>query len=252
MTITRKALEQYINTYLRAHEFKDYTSNGLQVEGKDNIKTLVTGVTASQALIEQAIEHQADALLVHHGYFWKNETQEIIGMKQKRIKALLLHDINLLAYHLPLDAHDVVGNNRQLAQKLEIHEAQVVPGVAHQLLWRGQLKTPLTAQEFALHIERCLQRPPLCIEAGQHLIQEIAWCTGGAQDYIDTAAQIGVDAFLSGEASERTFHSAIEQNIHYFGAGHHATERYGVEALGAHLQEQFDIKWHHIDIDNPV
>lgn len=245
-------LTHYLANYLNTKAFKDYTCNGLQVEGKAQIKTLVTGVTASQALIDAAIEKQADAILVHHGYFWKNEPDALVGMKYQRIKALIQNDINLLAYHLPLDAHAEVGNNVQLGQKLGLQNIEVSPAAKQDLLWTGETAQPMGVAEFAALIEHSLDRTPLTIAAGNHTIQSVAWCTGGAQDYIDLAAELGVDAFISGEASERTYHSAIEQGVHYFGAGHHATERDGVQALGAHLQKKFNLNWVHIDIDNPI
>jgi dinuclear metal center YbgI/SA1388 family protein len=252
MPLERHKLMQYLNDYLKPQTFSDYTCNGLQVEGKAHIQTLVTGVTASQALIDAAIEQQADAILVHHGYFWKNEPDALVGMKHRRIKALIQNDINLLAYHLPLDAHAEVGNNVQLGHKLGLQAIEVSSAAKQALLWTGKTAQPLTTTEFAALIERKLDRAPLTIVAGDKAIETVAWCTGGAQDYIDLAAELGVDAFISGEASERTYHSAIEQGVHYFGAGHHATERYGVQALGAHLQKKFNLNWLHIDIDNPI
>lgn len=252
MPLERHKLMQYLNDYLKPQTFSDYTCNGLQVEGKAHIQTLVTGVTASQALIDAAIEQQADAILVHHGYFWKNEPDALVGMKHRRIKALIQNDINLLAYHLPLDAHAEVGNNVQLGHKLGLQAIEVSSAAKQALLWTGKTAQPLTTTEFAALIERTLDRAPLTIAAGDKAIETVAWCTGGAQDYIDLAAELGVDAFISGEASERTYHSAIEQGVHYFGAGHHATERYGVQALGAHLQKKFNLNWLHIDIDNPI
>lgn len=250
--MTRTELTQYLADFLQVSNFKDYAPNGLQVEGKATIGTIVTGVTACQALIEQAIVLQADAILVHHGFFWKNEPEVIVGMKQRRIKALLAHDINLLGYHLPLDAHPQLGNNATLARELGIDGANAVEGIAQGLLWRGKLTQAISACEFASVLERALGRAPLHIGDGQARVQDIAWCTGGAQDYIDIAASLGVDAFISGEASERTFHSAREQGIHYYGAGHHATERYGIQALGAHLAEKFGLVHHFVDVDNPV
>ncbi|RLV60115.1 Nif3-like dinuclear metal center hexameric protein [Parashewanella curva] len=248
----REELIRYLDGYLQAFKFKDYAPNGLQVEGKEHISTIITGVTASQALIDAAIEKQADAILVHHGYFWKGEPQVITGMKQKRIKALLEHEINLIGYHLPLDAHPEVGNNVQLGQKLGIEDIKVVDSVSQDLLWSGKLKTPVPADEFQKILVNALGRESLHIGDEKQSIQSIAWCTGGAQDYIDIAAQLGVDAYISGEVSERTFHSAIEQGIHYFSAGHHATERYGIQALGEHLGKQFGLSHQFIDIPNPV
>ncbi|MCH1931383.1 Nif3-like dinuclear metal center hexameric protein [Shewanella sp. A25] len=250
--MTRTELTQYLADFLRVAAFKDYAPNGLQVEGRDDIRTIVTGVTACQALIDEAIRLNADAILVHHGFFWKSEPEVITGMKQRRIKALLTHDINLFGYHLPLDAHPMLGNNATLGRQMGILDAEPVEEVAQGLVWRGKLDLPMTAKDFALLLDEALGRTPLHIGDSDAKIQHLAWCTGGAQDYIDVAANLGVDAFISGEVSERTFHSAIEQGIHYFAAGHHATERYGIEALGRHLAREFGLEHHFVDIINPV
>ena len=248
----RTDLINYLDDYLMVSKYRDYAPNGLQVEGKSEIKKIVTGVTASQALIDAAIEENADALLVHHGYFWKGEPQQIVGMKQRRVKALLINDINLMGYHLPLDAHHQVGNNVQLARVLGLTKVKCVEGVEQDLIWQGELSKPLSADEFAGLISGALKRKPLHIGDKTKLISTLAWCTGGAQDYLDVAVELGVDAFMSGEVSERTFHNALEQGVHYFAAGHHATERYGIEALGNHLQDKFGLEHTFIDIDNPV
>ncbi|GIU46988.1 GTP cyclohydrolase 1 type 2 [Shewanella sairae] len=250
--MTRTELSQYLADFLQISNFKDYAPNGLQVEGKSEIKTIVTGVTACQALIDKAIALNADAILVHHGFFWKSEPQIIVGMKQKRIKALLMNDINLLGYHLPLDAHPVVGNNAQLAKVLEIVEPEVIEGVAQGLIWQGKLAQPLTAKAFNEHISQKLNRRCQHLGDDNAMVSTVAWCTGGAQDYIDIAASMGIDAFISGEVSERTYHLAVEQGIQYYAAGHHATELYGIQALGAHLAQEFGIEHHFVDIVNPV
>ncbi|WP_025820233.1 Nif3-like dinuclear metal center hexameric protein [Shewanella marina] len=248
----RIELEHYLADFLQLSRFKDYAPNGLQVEGRSQIKRIVTGVTACQPLIDQAIELKADAILVHHGFFWKNEPQIIVGMKQRRIKALLTHDINLLGYHLPLDAHADVGNNVQLAHQLGLLNASAITEVADGLIWRGELATPMTANEFSQLIHTQLGRQPLHLGLAPELIRTVAWCTGGAQDYLDIALSYGVDAFISGEVSERTYHCAMEQGIHYFAAGHHATELYGIQALGEHLADKFGLEHTFIDITNPV
>lgn len=252
----RTELTQYLASFLNINAFKDYAPNGLQVEGTDEIQTIVTGVTACQALIDKAIALKADAVLVHHGFFWKNEPEVITGMKQKRIKALLENGINLYGYHLPLDAHPEVGNNIELGRQLGLLNIEVVdniPGLSTpSLLWQGTLPETMPASDFSAYLKAELGRKALHLGDENQLITSIAWCTGGAQDYIDLAAQLNVDAFISGEASERTFHCAIEQNIHYFAAGHHATERYGIQALGRHLEAKFGLEHHFVDIDNPV
>ncbi len=250
--MTRNELAEYLAEFLQVGKFKDYAPNGLQVEGRAEIKKIVTGVTACQVLIDKAIALNADALLVHHGFFWKGEEEVIIGMKQRRIKALLTHDINLFGYHLPLDAHPMLGNNAELAKKLNISHAKVVEESIQGLIWQGCLDTPISAGIFKKNISDILNRKALHIGDPLAEIQSIAWCTGGAQDYINDAASLGVDAFISGEVSERTYHSALELGIHYFAAGHHATERYGIQALGEYLARKFDIEHEYVDIDNPV
>lgn len=251
-SLSRHELLNYCNALLNATAIKDYCPNGLQVEGRETISKIVSGVTASQALVDKACDAGADVLLVHHGYFWRNEAAPIVGMKRRRIAQLLKHDVNLLAYHLPLDVHTELGNNAQLGKRLGLHALQshAEGGIDH-LLWQGQLPRAMEGSEFAEHLFAKLKRQPLHV-AVDRPIQRVAWCTGGAQSYIDAAAALGVDAFISGEASESTTHSARELGLHYFGAGHHATERYGVQALGEHLAEHFSLSHTFIDIDNPV
>ena len=248
----RREFNQLLNDILKPHLIKDFCPNGLQVEGKNEIKKIVTGVTASQALIEAAIEQQADAILVHHGFFWKGESQPITGMKKRRIGALLANDINLFGYHLPLDIHPAVGNNAQLAKLLDIEIETGLEPTSNSVAMKGRLKTPLSGEDFADKIAKVLNRTPLTSLVRSTKIETIALCTGGGQGYIDLAAEQGIDAYLTGEASEQTIHSSREQNIDFFAAGHHATERYGVKALGELLAQEhgFDVTF--IDIDNPV
>lgn len=248
----RKQFTQLLNDILKPDSIADFCPNGLQVEGANEVKKIVTGVTASQALIDAAIEHGADTILVHHGYFWKGESQPITGMKKRRVAALLAHDINLFAYHLPLDVHPVIGNNAQLAHLLDIELSAGLEAGPNSVAVKGFLKTPLTGKEFADKISTVLHREPLTSLVRYDKIETIAWCTGGGQGYIDLAAAQGIDAYLTGEASEQTIHSSREQGIDFFAAGHHATERYGIKALGELLVEQhgFDVTF--IDIDNPV
>lgn len=246
-------LEALLNQKLNPQLIKDYCPNGLQVEGRTEIKKIVTGVTASQALIEQAIERNADALLVHHGYFWKSEPESIRGMKGHRIRALIRSDINLYAYHLPLDIHPELGNNKLLADLLCIHVDGGLEGHPQSVAMFGHFEQALTADELSQRIEQALQRRPLHVApSSNRIIKTVGWCTGGGQDYVDLAAQHGLDAFISGEISERTTYSAREQNIHYFSAGHHATERYGVKALGEWLASEYGFEVEFIDINNPV
>ena len=249
-----KQLHDYCNQLLAADTFRDYCPNGLQVEGKPQIKKIVAGVTASQEFLQQAIARGADAVLVHHGYFWKGENAAITGAKKRRMQLLLKHDVSLLAYHLPLDAHAQFGNNATLAKQLDFVVQGAVPqGEAKGMLWQGELPHALTAEQFVQHIQSRLQRTPLHLSStSQRPVKTLAWCSGAAQGYIEQAAQLGVDAYVSGEASEQTFHLARELDIHYFAIGHHASESFGVQALAQHLAQQFDIDWEFVDIANPV
>lgn len=250
--VGRDELVGYLHEMLRVESFRDYAPNGLQVEGRGEIRRLATAVTASQAAVEAAVAIGADALLVHHGYFWRNEDPRVVGMKRRRLSALLAHDVNLLAYHLPLDAHEHYGNNVQLARVLGL-EVRGRFGPDPQLALYGELSAPMTGAAFAGHIARCLGRPPLHLAVdGAATVQRIGWCTGAAQGYLEAAAALGLDAYLSGESSEQTFHLARECRIQFFGAGHHATERYGVLALAEHLAERFALEHRAIDIPNPI
>ena len=248
--ISLPELETYCTELLSAEQFKDYCPNGLQVDaGRHEISRIVSGVTASMALIDQAAEQQADLMLVHHGWFWRNEPAPLTGVKGRRVRELLRHGINLMAYHLPLDAHPKLGNNRRLGDKLGFMDH--APLEEGGLVWGGSM-TPLSADEFAAHLEQTLQRPPLHLPGGPTTISRVAWCTGAAQGEIETAASLGFDAFISGEVSESSTHLAHELGIHYFSAGHHATERYGVQALGEHLAEKFGLQHRYIEVENPV
>ncbi len=247
-------LEQYLNDLLKPEQIKDFTPNGLQVQGTENIKKVVTGVTASKALIDRAISEKADAILVHHGYFWKNESYVIRGMKHSRLKALLINDINLFAYHLPLDIHPTLGNNAQLAEMFAIKEvASLELGNPFSVAQQGRFELETTGEAFAQLINNTLERDCLHIAAPSNKpIKTIAWCSGGGQGYIELAAEQGIDAFLTGEVSEQTTHIAHEMDIHFFAAGHHATERYGIKALGEHLAQEHGLEVLFVDIDNPV
>jgi len=246
-------LLRYLDDLLEVDRFKDYCPNGLQIEGRSQINRLVCGVTASQALIDAAVAAQADAILVHHGYFWRGEEAPIVGIKKRRVATLLQHDISLLAYHLPLDAHPVYGNNVQLAQVLGLGvEGSFGPDGNPAIGLYGRLATPMSAADLGAHIGATLGRIPLHIGDGAAPIQTIAWCTGAAQGLIEEAVQLGVDTYLTGEVSEQTVHLARENDIHFYAAGHHATERYGARALGEHLAAHFGIEQQFIDIDNPV
>ena len=248
--ITLAALESYCNRLLDAGAFADYCPNGVQVDaGTGDIRRLLTGVTASQALIDAALERQADLLLVHHGFFWKGEPETLTGMKGRRIRTLMQGSVNLLAYHLPLDAHPEFGNNRQLGLRLGLDQCAALEGG---LLWQAELPEPESPDQLAQRITAALQRTPLHLPGGPQRIRRVGWCSGGAQGLIEQAAAAGLDAFISGEVSEQTLHQARELGIHYFAAGHHATERYGVQALGAHLEREFGLEHQFLDLNNPV
>lgn len=251
--ITRTECLSYLETLLEPMRFHDYCPNGLQVAGAETVNSVVTGVTASQALIDAAVDLGADTILVHHGYFWRGEDPRVIGLKQRRLKQLLLNDINLIAYHLPLDAHPTLGNNAQLAQLLEIEVDGRISGTGDPAIAMcGCLQEQKTVPAFTDQLRQVLGREPMVIQGHNRPITTIGWCSGAAQGYIEQAAELGLDAYLSGEISEQTAHLARELGINYFAAGHHATERYGVAALGGHLAQQFSVNHQFIDIDNPV
>ncbi|MCP5174342.1 MAG: Nif3-like dinuclear metal center hexameric protein [Moraxellaceae bacterium] len=246
-------VSELLQSTLKPHLFNDYCPNGLQVQGKEEIKLLVTGVTACQALIDKAIALKADAILVHHGFFWKNESPCVVGMKQKRLKALLLNDISLFAYHLPLDAHHELGNNVQLAKKLGLGmTGALFPDSPKQVGNVAVLDEPMLVQDFVALCEQVLLQKPIHITGNQPTIQKIGFCTGAAQGFIEQAVLMGCDAYLSGEISEPTVHVAREMGIHYFAAGHHATERYGVQAVGDFVAALLGIEHVFVDVENPV
>lgn len=249
---TPTALAAICNELLAIDHFDDYCPNGLQVDADTPIRHIVTGVTACQALIDQAVAMNADALLVHHGYFWKGESQPLTAMKGKRIRTLLQNGISLLAYHLPLDAHPSLGNNTLLAQALNLTiTGALYPEQKHPI---GNIATcpATTPTALADTIAHTLRRKPLHIEANDRPISRIGLCTGAAQDMIEQAAKMNCDAFISGEISERTTHIAREMDIHYYACGHHATERFGVQALGEYLTTHYNIRTTFMDIDNPA
>jgi dinuclear metal center YbgI/SA1388 family protein len=246
----RAILDAYLADYLQVHVFRDYCPNGLQVEGRGEINRIVTGVTASAALIEAAVADGADALIVHHGYFWRGEDARITGMRRRRLGLLFQHDLNLFAYHLPLDAHPEIGNNATLALQLGIQ--QTTRFGEQDIAATGTLAEGATVASFMQTISEKLGRAPLVIGDAARPLRRIAWCTGGAQGMFEQAIALGVDAYLSGEISEQTVHLARESGVVYVAAGHHATERYGVQALGAHLAQRFGVAHRFIEIDNPV
>ncbi|WP_133471595.1 Nif3-like dinuclear metal center hexameric protein [Paraglaciecola marina] len=253
MDITNFQLLNFLDSVLTPEKINDFCPNGLQVEGKTSITKIVTGVTASQALIDQAVDVGADAIIVHHGYFWKGESPCLTGMKKKRISTLLEHDINLYAYHLPLDIHPELGNNAQLAKRLGIID--LVPleeGNSQSVVMKGRFPHPITPEQLNQKIHLSLNKMPLHEPADKNEINTIAWCTGGGQGYIEQAANQKIDAFITGEVSEQTIHIAREMNIHFYACGHHATERYGAKALGEHIQNYLGIESIFIDVHNPA
>ena len=246
----REELVDYLDGLLVPGKFRDYCPNGLQVEGRGEVLRVVAGVTASQALLDAAVERNADAILVHHGYFWKGEDGRVTGIRRNRLATLLANDINLLAYHLPLDAHPELGNNAQLALRLGcVPEGRFGE---QDIAWLGSLASPRDLASLASDVQRVLGRVPLVIGDAAKPIRRIGWCSGGAQGYFEQAIALGVDAYLSGEISEQTVHLARESGVAYIAAGHHATERYGVQALAEHLGQQFGIACEFVDLDNPV
>jgi dinuclear metal center YbgI/SA1388 family protein len=251
-TIARDELAKYLASTLDITRFRDYCPNGLQVEGRSHIETIVTGVTASLALLEAAIEKGADAILVHHGYFWRGEDMRVIGQKHRRLKLLLEQDVSLFAYHLPLDMHAEFGNNVQLARLLGLRPDSHFG--EDNLGWLGVTDDAAIDSVGALmqRIEQRLGRAPLLIGNPAQKIGNIGWCTGAAQGLLADAIAAGADVYLSGEISEPTVHLARETGVAYLACGHHATERYGIKALGEHIAETFGIAHHFIDIDNPV
>jgi len=249
-TVSTQTLLQWLNVTLNTTAFNDYCPNGLQVEGKSAISHIISGVTASQALIDAAAQRQADALLVHHGWFWKGEDSRILGTKKQRLATLLAHDLNLLAFHLPLDAHPVLGNNAQLARVLGLIAEPTA--ASNGLLWFGAMPGTRTLSEVARRVEQRLNRSPLVIGPEGLAVERVAWCTGAAQNMLGQAIDGGAQAFITGEISEPTVHLAREAAVGFISAGHHATERYGVQALGQAIAQEFGIRVDFIDLDNPV
>jgi dinuclear metal center YbgI/SA1388 family protein len=243
-------LVNYLDRLLEPAKFRDYCPNGLQVEGRPVVRRIATGVTASQALLDAALDWGADTIIVHHGYFWRGEDGRVTGLRRRRLALLLTHDINLLAYHLPLDAHPEFGNNAQLASRL----GWLPTGRfgEQDIAWLGGIEQPVTIDQLAGQLAAELGRPPLVINGDGRPLRRIAWCSGGAQSYFESAIALGVDAYISGEISEQTVHLARESGVAYLAAGHHATERYGAQALAGHLASQFGLECRFIDIDNPV
>ncbi len=246
----RSEIDEYLTALLQTAGFKDYGPNGLQIEGRDEVRRLVSGVTASLALIDAAIDLRADALLVHHGLFWRGHDGRVTGWLKQRIARLLAHDISLYAYHLPLDAHAEFGNNAQLGARLGVTADARFGEQA--LGFIGSLSVPSSVVELVGRCERLSGRQATVIDGCGRELSRIAWCTGGAQSYFESAIAAGADVFITGEISEPQAHLARETGVAFIAMGHHASERYGVQALGAHLAATFGVEHHHIEIDNPA
>ena len=248
--MNREQLVKYLDELLQPAKFRDYCPNGLQVEGRAEVVRIVAGVTASQALLDVAVARGADAVIVHHGYFWKGEDGRVTGIRRQRLKTLLANDISLLAYHLPLDAHPDLGNNAMLAARLGwLPDGRFGD---QDIAWLGRVAVPTTVGQLAAQIAGGLARVPLLIGDPERPVRRIGWCTGGAQDCFEQAIALGVDAFVSGEISEQTVHLARESGVAYLACGHHATERYGIAALATHINRHCGLQCEFVDLDNPV
>lgn len=249
MSISRQSLLHSLDMLLQPEKFKDYGPNGLQVEGMEQVSLLVSGVTASLAMIDAAIEAQADAILVHHGLFWRGQDGRVTGWMKQRLQRLLAHDINLFAYHLPLDAHPALGNNARLGAELgwkadAYFGEQDLGCLAHVQY--------ASSADLCAQVGRVLRREPVFVAGHAGPITRVGWCTGGAQGYFESAAAAGAQVFVTGEISEPQAHLAKEMGVGFVAAGHHATERYGAPAVAAHVAQQLGIRHRFIEVDNPA
>ncbi|OXR48940.1 MULTISPECIES: Nif3-like dinuclear metal center hexameric protein [unclassified Pusillimonas] len=256
-TVATKDLAAWLDNTLQVSQFRDYCPNGLQVEGKDQIAHIIAGVTASEALLQTAIDRKADAIMVHHGWFWKNEDPRVKGPKRRRLQLALQHDLNVFGFHLPLDAHPKWGNNAQLGEKLGLTPLRDENGTPKtcgpdNLVWLGTCKPNHSLQNLSDDIEAALGRKPLVIGDPTQRPAKIAWCTGGAQNFVEAAIEAGAQVYITGEASEQNYHLAHETGVAFIAAGHHATERYGIQALGKAVAQQFGIQVDFVDLDNPI
>lgn len=250
----REELRAYLDNLLDSARFRDYCPNGLQVEGRPEVRRIVCGVTACQALLDEAVKCEADALLVHHGWFWKNEDGRLTGFRRRRLGTLLTADINLFAYHLPLDGHPELGNNAQWAAQAgwRIEGRFGDQEIGFYGMPGETTATAVGAGALAASLARLLGREPLLVGDPDRRVRRLAWCSGGAQGMFEAALATGADCYVSGEISEQTVHLARESGVPYIAAGHHATERFGVMALADHLRGKFGLDSRFVDIDNPV
>ena len=248
--VSRTELDLYLSALLETARFRDYGPNGLQVEGKSEVCKIVSGVTASRALIEAAIQCDADAVLVHHGLFWKGHDGRVTGWLKQRLERLLAHQISLFAYHLPLDAHAEFGNNAQFGARMGV--AADARFGEQDLGFIGSPASALTPGELTQHLQQLLGRTATLVAGDVRPLRRLAWCTGGAQSYFEAAIAAGADAFVTGEISEPQAHVARETGVAFIACGHHASERFGAAALGAHVARRFGIEHRFIEIDNPA
>lgn len=245
----RQRLIAQLDAFLHPELFKDYAPNGLQVEGKEEITRIVTAVSATQNVIDEALALKADALLVHHGWFWKNENPAVVGIKHKRLQTLLGADINLIAYHLPLDAHETVGNNAQMAALLGAKDIE--RGAEGNFVWSGSIEQK-SVTDLAVHLSQALNRSPLVLGDERKTVERVAWCSGAAEDFFEAAIGMGAQAYISGEATERTTHLARESGVPFLVCGHHATERLGIRALGNWVEKTLGLECIFVDDENPI
>lgn len=246
----RSDIDMYLSAVMQAATFKDYGPNGLQIEGRAGVGRLVSGVTASLALIEAAIAAQADALLVHHGLFWRGQDGRLTGWLKQRVQRLMAHDISLFAYHLPLDAHAEFGNNAQFGRRIGVIADSRFG--EQSLGFVGSLEQPMSTPDLLGRLRQISSRTPAHVEGDGRALRRVAWCTGGAQSYFEGAIAAGADVFITGEMSEPQVHLARETGVAFIACGHHASERYGVQALGSHIAEHFGIEHQYIEIDSPA
>jgi dinuclear metal center YbgI/SA1388 family protein len=249
---TRQQLADAFDRLLQPERFKDYGPNGLQVEGRAEVRRIVSGVTASRALIEAAIEAQADAVFVHHGLFWRGQDGRVTGWMKQRLALLLQHDVNLFAYHLPLDSHPELGNNAQLGAVLGLRSDARFGEQDLGFIGSRADGTFDSPRALAGHVQQVLGRQVTLVEGGGGPVSRIAWCTGGAQGYFEAAIAAGAQAFITGEISEPQAHYARECGVSFLACGHHATERYGAPAVAAHVAAALGLEHRFIDIDNPA
>ena len=245
-------LENYLNELLDVERFQDYCPNGLQIEGRPKINKIATAVTASRFVIERCLDLEVDALLVHHGFFWKGEPPSIRGLKKNRIAPLMKHDINLYGYHLPLDAYEAWGNNASIAKRLDIHVMEKREwNHCSNILWFGMLSSASEPQKFLNTLKQSYGKQVLHISGGKQEIKHVAWCSGAGQDFFELASQYPIDAYITGEFSERTYYLAKELQIDFYALGHYASEEDGIKHLGEFLAQEFKLPHVFIQEDNP-